>query len=273
MLTRAIPASGESLAVIGLGTYRGFDQGPRDAGYEMLGSVVDSLLEAGGSMLDSSPMYGRAETSVGEVIVGSSRRSRCFVATKVWTSGRAAGERQMLQSFQRLQCAQIDLVQVHNLVGYDGHIKTLRDWQADGKVRYLGISHYTSSAYPEVEAILKRDRLDFLQINYSVAERSAEQRLLPLAQDKGVAVIVNVPFGGGGLLRRLRERALPDWATSLGCQNWGQVLLKFVLSHPAVTCAIPGTASPAHMAGNAQAGTGEIPPAAFWKDKVNLLVD
>jgi diketogulonate reductase-like aldo/keto reductase len=271
MLQRPIPSSGEMLPVIGLGTYRGFDKAPGTPGYDALADVIGALVDAGGTVVDSSPMYGRAETSVGDIIAAQSRRPRCFVATKVWTSGRAAGVRQMEQSLARLAVDQIDLMQVHNLVGYDEHIGTLREWKKSGRVRYVGISHYTLSAYAEVEAVLRREPLDFLQINYSVEDRSAGRRLLPLAQERGVAVVVNLPFGGGGLLRGLAARALPPWAAEIACTTWAQVLLKFVLSHPAVTCVIPGTGDAEHMARNALAGDGLVPDVGYWRDRLDKL--
>lgn len=171
----------------------------------------------------------------------------------------------MEQSFARLRTERMDLMQIHNLVDWRTQLATLREWKTQGRVRYLGITHYTASAYDEVEAVLRAQRLDFLQINYSLDARAAAERLLPLAAERGVAVIVNMPFGGGGLLRRLRDRALPGWAAEIGCASWAQVLLKFVLSHPAVTCTIPGTSRAAHMAENAAAGAGPVPDAAFWK--------
>ncbi len=272
MQKRPIPSSGEMLPVIGLGTYRGFDQAPDSRAYAGLPDVVDALVGAGGSVVDSSPMYGRAETSVGEIIAKPSRHSRCFLATKVWTSGSVAGVRQMQQSLARLGVGCIDLMQVHNLVGYDDHISTLREWKDSGLVRYVGVSHYTSSAYAEVESVLRRDRMDFLQINYSLEDRSAEHRLLPLALERGIAVLVNVPFGGGGLVRRLSTQALPVWAAEIGCTTWGQLLLKFTLSHPAVTCAIPGTGNADHMTLNAQAGDGDVPLREYWRDKIGSLL-
>lgn len=271
MHLRPIPSSGELLPVVGLGTYRGFDKAPGSPACRQLPAVVDALVAAGGSVIDSSPMYGRAEAVVGDILAAQSRRTRCFVATKVWTAGREAGIRQMEQSFAKLGVECVDLMQVHNLVGYTDHADTLRQWKDAGRIRYRGISHYTRSAYAEVEAILRRDRLDFLQINYSLEDRVAEQRLLPLAQERGVAVLVNLPFGGGDLVRRLGDQALPAWAAEIGCSTWGQVLLKFVLSHPAVTCVIPGTGDAGHMALNAQAGAGAIPPIAFWRDKIGML--
>jgi diketogulonate reductase-like aldo/keto reductase len=271
MLTRPIPSSREALPVIGCGTYMGFDQAPGSAGFAALPGVLSALLSAGGTVVDSSPMYGKAEAAVGQVLAEAGSRDRVFLATKVWTTGRAAGIRQMEESLRLLRTARVDLMQVHNLVDWSNHLATLRQWKAEGRVRYVGISHYTSSAYGEVEAVLAREPLDFLQINYSVQEQESARRLLPLAAERGVAVLVNRPFGGGGLMRRLRTRALPSWAAEIGCTTWSQVLLKFVLSQPAVTCAIPGSGSPEHMAQNAQAGCGVIPDAQFWVDKMGVF--
>lgn len=212
--TRPIPSTGEPLPVIGCGTYVGFDRAPGSPRYAQLPGVLDALFAAGGSVVDSSPMYGRAETSVGEVLRANGRRAEAFLATKVWTQGREAGIRQMQQSFERLATSRVDLMQVHNLVDWGTHLATLRGLQAEGRVRYVGISHYTSSAYRDVAKVLESETLDFLQINYSAEDRSAEDRLLPLARDKGVAVLVNMPFGGGGLLRRLRGAPLPAWAST-----------------------------------------------------------
>jgi len=271
MLTRPIPATGESLPVIGCGTYMGFDQAPGSAGFAALPGVMSALFAAGGSVVDSSPMYGKAEAAAGQVLAEAGSRDRAFLATKVWTTGRAAGIRQMEDSLRLLRTARVDLMQVHNLVDWSNHLATLRQWKADGRVRYVGISHYTASAYGEVEAVLAREALDFLQINYSVQERESAQRLLPLAAERGVAVLVNRPFGGGGLMRRLRARALPPWAGEIGCTTWSQLLLKFVLSQPAVTCAIPGSGSPEHVALNAAAGVGVVPEQAFWADKLDAF--
>jgi diketogulonate reductase-like aldo/keto reductase len=216
-------------------------------------------------VLDSSPMYGRAEATAGELLTAAGSRDRVFLATKVWTSGREAGLAQMAQSFARLRAERIDLMQVHNLVDWRVQLASVRRLRDAGRVRYVGITHYTASAYPEVEAVLRAEKLDFLQINYALDDQAAAQRLLPLAQERGVAVLVNQPFGGGGLLRRLAGKPLPGWAADIGCASWAQVLLKFVLSHPAVTCAIPGTGRPAHMQDNLAAGRGVVPDAAFWR--------
>jgi diketogulonate reductase-like aldo/keto reductase len=261
--TRPIPSSGEALPIVGCGTYVGFDVEPGTAAYRELPAVLKALFDAGGSVIDSSPMYGRAETTVGELLESPTVRERAFIATKVWTSSRERGIEQMTQSMQRLKAQPIDLMQIHNLVDWRAHLLTLNEWKQRGKVRYLGISHYTPSAYGQLEAVMREHALDFVQLNYSVDEREAEARLLPLAAERGIAVIVNRPFGGGGLLRKLGNRPLPAWAADLGCASWAQILLKFVLGHPAVTCAIPGTGKAAHMLDNLAAGVGPMPDQAM----------
>lgn len=255
MQTRAIPSTGEALPVIGLGTYRGFDAAPGTPDYRDLPGVLDALFAAGGTVIDSSPMYGRAERTTGELLATRAPRPPAFLATKVWTTGRDAGTSQIDASFRLLQATRLDLLQIHNLLDWRTHVTTLRRLKDAGRIRYLGITHYTPSAYRDVETVLAAERWDFLQINYALNDRTAEQRLLPLARDRGVAVLVNMPFGGGGLLRRLRDRPLPPWAAEAGATNWAQLALRFVLSHPAVTCAIPGTGNPMNMADNASAGT------------------
>lgn len=264
MNMRPIPSSREALPVIGCGTWQGFDAAPGSEQHRRLPGVLAALFEAGASVIDSSPMYGRSEAVTGELLAASGQRGKAFVATKVWTSGRAAGIAQMRESMRLLQTDHIDLMQVHNLVDWRTHLATLRDWKAQGTIRYLGITHYTSSAYRELEAVMREQTLDFVQLNYSFDDRQAEQRLLPLAAERGMAVIVNMPFGGGGLLRTVRDRPLPAWAAEIGATTWAQLLLKFVLSHPAVTCTIPGTSRGEHMAENARAGMGELPDRAFW---------
>lgn len=263
MHRKPIPSSGEQIPIIGCGTWQGFDVAPAGAEYERLREVLLALFDAGGSVVDSSPMYGRAEDVAGRLLEQTGVRDRAFVATKVWTSGREAGLRQMEESFQLLRTKTIDLMQVHNLVDWRAHLPVLRDWKAQGRIRYVGVTHYTSSAYAQLEEVLRSEPLDFVQLNYSIDDREAEERILPLAAERSVAVLVNRPFGGGGVLRSLRDRPLPAWASEIGCENWAQVLLKFVVSHPAVTCAIPGTGNPAHMRANASAGTGVMPDAAM----------
>ena len=272
MNTRPIPATGEAMPVVGCGTYLGFDHAPGSAGYAALPGVVEALLDAGGTVFDSSPMYGRAEATTGELLAANGRRAEAFLATKVWTTGRAEGMRQLEASMRLLRTDRIDLVQVHNLVDWRTQLATLRRCKDEGRIRYLGISHYSASAYAEVEAVLRGERLDFLQINYALDDREAERRLLPLAAERGVGVIVNRPFGGGGLLRRLRATPLPAWAAEIGCAGWPQLLLKFVLAQPAVTCAIPGTGRRAHLLDNVAAGSGSVPGPAYWRPRIDALL-
>ncbi len=260
---RAIPGTGETLPVIGLGTWRGFDVGETPAERAPLRGVVATLLAGGGRVIDSSPMYGRAEGVTGDLVAEAGASDTAFLATKVWTSGREAGIAQMQRSLRLLRTERLDLMQIHNLLDWRTHLPVLREWKAAGRIRHLGISHYTESAYDAVEAVLRAERLDVLQINYALDDRAAEERLLPLAAERGVAVLVNRPFGGGGLLRRLAGRPLPGYAADLGSGSWAELLLKFVVSHPAVTCAIPGTADPGHMAANLRAGTGPLPDGAL----------
>lgn len=268
MQSRPIPSTGEPLPVIGCGTYVAFDHPPDSGAYQGLPGVVSALRQAGGTVIDSSPMYGRAETTAGEILSLSGYGADAFLATKVWISGRESGIRQMERSLERLKVARIDLMQIHNLLDWKTQLQTLKEWKDSGRTRYIGITHYTSSAYGDVEHVLRTEQLDFVQINYSMDDREAAKRILPLAADRGVAVLVNMPFGGGGLLSRTRDRPLPVWASEIGCKNWAQVLLKFTLSHPAVTCVIPGSSDEQHMRSNASAGAGAIPPQTFWVDKI-----
>ncbi len=234
-------------------------------------AVLKVLFAAGGSVIDSSPMYGAAERVVGDLLAQTQNRSRAFLATKVWTSGKQAGLDQINRSFGLLQDRLIDLMQVHNLLDWKVQLSTLRDLKSAGRIRYVGITHYSASAFAEVESVLRSETLDFLQINYALNDTAAERRILPLAADRGVAVIVNQPFGGGGLLAKLRNRPLPSWAQEIDCQSWAQVLLKFVVSHPAVTCAIPGTGRPEHMLDNIGAGLGRMPDAALRARMIDSL--
>lgn len=263
LLERAIPTSGERLPLIGVGTWQTFDVGADPAARGTLKEVLATLASAGGRVVDSSPMYGSSESVTGDLMAELGLAQKLFVATKVWTSGRDEGIRQMEASFKRLRVQRMDLMQVHNLVDTAVHTKTLEDWKAKGRVRYLGITHYVSSAHAEAERWLRTGKYDFLQINYSLGEREAAERLLPLAQEKKVAVIANRPFGEGALFKRVRGKALPAWAAEFGAATWAQFFLKWIVSHPAITCTIPGTGSPEHMADNLAAGTGVLPDAAL----------
>jgi aryl-alcohol dehydrogenase-like predicted oxidoreductase len=271
MHTRPIPSTGAPLPVIGCGTWLGFDVSNSAADKPQRGEVLAELFAAGGSVIDSSPMYGSAETVVGELLHANRSRSRAFLATKVWTTGRQPGIDQMERSMGLLRTRHIELMQVHNLVDWRTHLPTLRAWKAEKRISYVGVTHYTESGYPELEHVMRTEALDFVQLNYSMESPEAQRRLLPLAAERGIAVLANLPFGGGKMLRALRSRPLPGWAAEIGCTGWSQVLLKFVLSQPAVTCAIPGTSDPQHMRENAMAGMGELPPPAFWGGKLPQL--
>jgi diketogulonate reductase-like aldo/keto reductase len=260
METRTIPSTGEKLPVIGCGTYLGFDVSIGSAVYHRLPGVLAALFNAGGTVLDSSPMYGRAEEVIGKLLTTQDHK-RAFLATKVWTHGRSAGIAQMERSLQLMGTDRIDLMQVHNLVDWRVHLDTLAGWKRDERTRYVGVTHYTSSAFADLAAVMETAAIDFVQLNYSLDDRAAEKRLLPLAQDRGIAILVNRPFGGGSLIRSLAREKLPDFAASIGCESWSQVLLTFIVSHPAVTCVIPGTGNPAHMADDVKAGDSIHPEA------------
>jgi diketogulonate reductase-like aldo/keto reductase len=257
MNTRAIPSTGEKLPVIGMGTWLTFDLPPQEAG--AMEPVLQAFVELGGKVLDSSPMYGRSEEVAGQMIAKFGLREKLFVATKVWTTGKDKGIEQMNASMEKLKARPIDLMQVHNLQDVATHLETLRAWKKDGLVRYLGITHYTASQHEAVEKLLEKETLDFVQINYSVGERDAEKRLLPLAMDRGVAVIANRPFSGGDLIKGLLKKPLPEWAKEIDCDSWAQLLLKWVVSHPAMTCAIPATSKINHLRDNMKAGLGTMP--------------
>jgi diketogulonate reductase-like aldo/keto reductase len=259
ILRRAIPSTGEMLPVVGLGTWQTFDVGGGAAERAALEAVLREFVALGGSVVDSSPMYGRAERVAGDLAAKLGIGRDLFMATKVWTRGREAGVEQMRASARALRTRAVDLMQVHNLLDVEVHLETLGRWKADGRVRYVGVSHYTAGAHADVARLIATRTLDFVQINYSAAEPEAERRLLPMAHERGVAVIANRPFASGGLLRRLAGRRLPAWAAELGCESWAQLLLKFVVAHPAVTCVIPATSKVAHLRENMRAGTGALP--------------
>ncbi len=259
LITRPIPSSGESLPVIGVGTWQTFDVGAGMAERAPREAVLAELVALGGRVIDSSPMYGSSEQVVGEIADKLGLRPKLFVATKVWTSGKRRGIEQMEDSMTKLRAKPIDLLQVHNLVDVETHLATLAEWKRTGRVRYVGITHYTAGAHADVERVAAAHPVDFIQINYSVGEREAERRLLPFARERGIAVIANRPFAGGGVIQRLSRRSVPAWASEIDCTTWAQVLLKFVVSHPAITCAIPGTGKPEHLRDNMRAARGRLP--------------
>jgi diketogulonate reductase-like aldo/keto reductase len=261
MLTRQIPGTGEAIPVIGMGTWQTFDVGSRPEVRKPLEDVLAEFSWSGGKLIDSSPMYGNSEEVVGDLSAKLGLRPKLFIATKVWTQGKDAGVRQMQDSMRKLRAEKIDLMQVHNLVDVDTHLQTLTKWKQEGRVRYIGVTHHTSSAYAAVERIIAARKLDFLQINYSVSERQVERRLLPLAQERGLAVIANRPFAGGEAFSRLAGKPLPSFASEIDCSSWAQLMLKFVISHPAITCAIPATSKVEHLRDNMQGGIGRLPDA------------
>ncbi len=262
MLTRRIPESDERLPVIGLGTYSVFDVAGSAEEIGLRRNIVRALVDAGGSVIDTSPMYNRSEAVIGTVLSAGDLRPSCFLATKVWTDGRGAGERQMRRSAELMGADRIDLMQVHNRRDLDGHWPAILDAQERGFIRYNGVTDYRESAHGQMLAIMRRYRPQFIQINYSLGERGAEREVLPLARELGIGVIVNRPFMAGRLFRAVGDRPLPDWAGDFAA-SWGQFFLKFIVGHPAVSCVIPATSKLRHMVDNAGAGFGPMPdPAA-----------
>ena len=272
MTTRKIPVSGEAIPVIGMGSSDTFDVGTDGMQRAVLQGVLRNLVDAGGSVIDTSPMYGSAESVLGDLIDEWSLGPKLWLATKVWTRGREAGVKQIDASFARLRTKKLELLQIHNLLDWREHVPTLRALQASGKVRYSGITHYRADAHAELERVLGAEKFDWVQVNYSLAEPEAAARLLPFCQDKGIAVMANRPFADGALFARVRGKPLPPWAADVGCESWGQFFLRWVISHPAVTCVIPATSKPQHMADNAAAGRAPLPDArqrermrAYWE--------
>lgn len=271
MRTRIVPRTGEELPVVGLGTWQTFDVGPEEGDRAPLREVLRRFFAAGGRVIDSSPMYGRAEEVAGDLVAELAPIPGPFLATKVWTRGQAAGEAQMATSLRRLRQTPLDLMQVHNLLDVRAHLATLREWKAQGRIRFIGITHFATSAFDDLEQLLATERLDFVQLPYSLASREAEARLLPAAVANGVAVLVNRPFEEGELFRAVQGRPLPGWAPELGCTRWSQVFLKFILAHPAVTAVLPATANPDHLSENVRAGTGRLPDARLRRRIVQDL--
>ena len=258
MLGKKIPSSGEALPVIGLGTYSVFDVSGTPDEIATRKDIVAQLTGAGGSLIDTSPMYNRSEKIIGDVIDAGVERDAVFLATKVWTDGADAGAAQMRRSADLMRTRVIDLMQVHNLRDTAAHMPTIRAWQQDGRIRYSGLTHYTAGAHAALAREMATFKPDFIQINYSLGEREADERLLPEAQDLGIAVLINRPFQAGRLFRAVAGRELPDFAREFAA-SWGQFFLKFIISHPAVTCVIPATSKPHHMADNLGAGFGNMP--------------
>lgn len=269
LMRRPIPGTAESLPAIGVGTWQTFDVEP--AGYSPLRDVLTTLVDQGGSVIDSSPMYGKSEDVVGQLSTELKLNSKLFVATKVWIRGEKQGIAQMNESFAKLRRANIDLMQIHNLVDWQNHMKTLTKWKEERKVRYIGLTHYTDSMHDTLVDIIKKNRVDFVQINYNLLDRNAEKSLLPAARDLNVGVLVNRPFEEGALFSRVNGKQLPPWAAEFDCASWGQFFLKYILSHPAVTCVIPGTSKVKHLVDNLGAGTGRLPDESQRAKMVDFL--
>ncbi|GJL51613.1 MAG: oxidoreductase [Nitrospirales bacterium] len=271
LVQHAIPRTGEKLPVIGLGTAGNLD-GIRDpATKKRLIVVLQAFFDHGGRLIDSSPMYGDAESAIGELLNDVKNKDSLFAATKVWTYGREAGIKQMYQSFKRMGVEKMDLMQIHNLRDWQTHIATLREWKEQGKIGFLGITTSHGRDHAELERIMEAEELDFVQFSYSMGERAAEQRLLPLAAEKGIATLINRPFQRGELFMNVKGQPLPKWATEFDCHSWGQFFLKFVVSHPAVTCVIPRTSKLEHMVDNMEAGRGRLPDEATRVKMLSLL--
>ena len=263
LLTRPIPRTADKLPAVGVGTWQTFDVGKGAAERAELKEVLRTLVENGASVVDTSPMYGRAEGVAGDLAAELGLHQSLFIATKVWTRGEAAGIAQMEDSFRLLRAKRIDLMQVHNLVDWKTHLPRLKSWKAQGRLRYIGITHYHAGAFSDLMAVLRTREFDFVQCNYSMAEREADQRLLPLCEELGVGVLVNRPFSQGDLFPRVKGKALPDWAAEFDCASWAQFFLKWILGHPVVTCAIPGTRRVAHLNDNLGAARGRLPEQAM----------
>ena len=273
MARRIIPSTGELLPVIGLGTSRVFDTNLSEKSLNPRKEIVKALLDHGGSLIDTSPMYGRAEEVTGKIAQDLKINDRLFLATKVWIEGKEAGEIQMNASSKKLNKAVIDLMQIHNLLDWKTHIKTLYEWKEQGKINYIGISHFRSNAFNQIEKIIAKERIDFAQFNYSLEEREAEKRLLPLCREKGVATLINRPFMRGKLFKAVARKKLPSWTYEYNVNTWSQFFLKFILANQAVTTVIPATSNPAHMIDNLIGGIGPIPEVGLQKKMVEVVAD
>ncbi|MFY0625789.1 MAG: aldo/keto reductase [Reichenbachiella sp.] len=268
---RIIPSSNEKIPVIGLGTWQSFDVGNSNLEREPLKEVLKILVEHGGSLIDSSPMYGRSEKVVGDLTTELQIKDKIFEATKVWTSGKEEGISQMNESMKLMRANPMDLMQIHNLVDWKTQLQTLRKWKDEKKIRYLGITHYHKGGYAELEKIMRNEALDFIQINYNLAVQDASERILPMAKDRGMAVLINRPFEGGSLFRMVKNKTFPAWANEFDAKSWGQFFLKFILANSATTCVIPGTSKARHMLDNVQAGFGKLPSSEHQRKMIQLI--
>lgn len=258
MLKRVIPSSGEEMPVIGLGTSRVFDIEPSKNELNVREQILDIFYENGGRLIDTSPMYGMSEEIIGMTAKKFIEKNRFFLATKVWTEGRENGIRQIEESFQKMRADKISLIQVHNLLDWKTQIKTLRSLKDEGRIDYIGITHYKSNAFDEMIKIMKAEKVDFAQFNYSMGEREAEQKILPFCKDNGIATLINRPFMRGRLFRETQKKKLPSWVSEYDIDSWGQFFLKYIISNDAVTNVIPATSKTKNMLDNARAGMGKM---------------
>jgi len=271
MLERIIPSTKKSLPVIGLGTSRVFDIKPTTELLSIRQNILDILLDNGGTLIDTSPMYGKSEEIIGRLIETYDRKKEIFLATKVWTKGKSEGENQIKESFRKMHTSKIQLIQIHNLLDWKTQITTLRKMKESGEIEYIGITHSKADAFPAMEKIIVNEPIDFAQFNYSLGEREAENRLLPLCADQGVATIINRPFMRAKLFRSVKGKVLPSWCNDYGIGSWGQFFLKYILSNPAVTNIIPATSKPKNMLDNSLAGIGRIPDSKMKRKMLEVL--
>lgn len=271
MLERIIPSTKKSLPVIGLGTSRVFDIKPTTELLAIRQNILNILLDNGGTLIDTSPMYGKSEEIIGRLIETYDRKKEIFLATKVWTKGKSEGENQIKESFRKMHTSKIQLIQIHNLLDWETQITTLRRMKESGAIEYIGITHYKADAFPAMEKIISNEPIDFAQFNYSLGEREAENRLLPLCADQGVATIINRPFMRAKLFRSVKGKVLPSWCNDYGIGSWGQFFLKYILSNPAVTNIIPATSKPKNMLDNSLAGIGRIPDSKMKRKMLEVL--
>ncbi|WP_396589720.1 aldo/keto reductase [Allomuricauda sp. R78024] len=271
VISRIIPSTGEALPVVGLGTWQTFDVGNALEQREILSQVLLEMYRLGGTVIDSSPMYGSSEKVVGDLTSKLDFKNKLFYATKVWTSGKQAGIRQMEASMQKMRQAKMDLIQIHNLTDWKTHVKTLKDWKQQQKIRYWGITHYVDSSHRTLEEIIKSERPDFVQFNYSIQSRHAEESLFETARKYNTATIINQPYESGSLFRLVRGKEIPQWAKEQDINSWGQYFLKFILSNENVSCVIPGTSKPHHMIDNMGAGLGKMPNSSLRSKMLSHL--
>ena len=269
MIKRIIPSSGEALPLIGLGTWQTFDTD--SSCYPDLKTVLETMYAEGGRLIDSSPMYGRSEKVIGDISIGMENAGDFFYATKVWTTGLQEGIDQLESSMQKMRRDTMDLVQVHNLVDWKTHLPQLRRWKESGKIRYIGLTHYTDAYHDELIKLMRSEKPDFVQFNYSIFSRNAETKLLPAAADLGIATLINRPFGEGKFFSKVKGRSLPAWAVELGIESWAAFFLKYIIADPAVTCVIPATADPSHAVDNFKAGAGNLPDSHTRKQMVEFI--